>query len=418
MSMLKRLGDDRLVAASAIMFVSFVVGSVSNYAFQLVMGRLMAPSTYGVLNTLLSAMVIFSVPLAAAQMAVSRRMAATQARAAFGEARMQLRSALKTSSIAAVVIAFVWVVFSEPLGKLFPSADSLSLLMLGLTIAVGCLPPVVLGASQGLQKFILFAVSSGLQGPFKLVFGVAAILLGFGLAGVMSGLVLSSVLLFALTLTAVRRTLSAYAPLPPIDNHTMSGLAAMLLGNLGFTILTQADMMFMAHTLSAEETGRYAAAAILGKSVMYLPGSIVLAMFPMVSAAQATRSSTLPLLFKALAISVTLAGAAALCFAVAPELILHLLFGERYVSAAETLRWFGFAMLPFAAGLVLLQYCLARGALTPGLISTAVAVSFVIVQLTIARGIVALLQSLAAHGTVLVALLAVYVVRSHRAARL
>lgn len=414
MSIFKRLGKDRLVAASAIMFVSFVVGSASNYAFQLVMGRFMAPSTYGVLNTLLSAMVIFSVPLAAAQMAVSRRMAATQARAAFGEARTQFASALKFSGIAAFAIAIFWFAFSQPLGTLFPSADSVSVLMLGLTIAVGCLPPVVLGATQGLQKFTLFAVSSGLQGPLKLAFGVSALLLGFGLAGVMSGLVLASILVFALTLAAVRRTLSAYAPLPSEDSHTMSGLAAMLLGNLGFTILTQADMMFMAHTLSAEETGRYAAAAILGKAVMYLPGSIVLAMFPMVSAAQASRTSTLPLLFKALAISTALAGSAAFCFAAAPELILRLLFGERYVPAAATLRWFGFAMLPFAAGLVLLQYCLARGALTPGLISTAVAASFVIVQLTIARGTVALLQSLALHGAVLAALLVIYVVRSHR----
>lgn len=414
MRMTQYLRGDKLVAASSIMFVSFIVASVSNYAFQLLMGRLLTPTNYGTLNTLLSAMVIFSVPLGAAQLVVSRRMASTHARGALGEARTQLNSSLRITMVAGCVIGVLWLLFFPFIRGLFPNASGMSVAILGACIAVGCLPPIAIGAAQGLQRFFLFASASALQGILKLVFGVVAVTLSLGVAGVMWGMALSGLVVFFVAAIFLWRLLQPQTAVPTTDQHTISGVLAMLLGSLGFTILTQADMLFIAHTLSPTEAGHYAAAAVLGKAVMYLPGSIVLAMFPMVSAAHVSHQDTRPLLLKALAISVALSSAAATCFAVAPEPILRLLFNETYVAAAVTLRWFGFVMLPFAAALVLLQYTLARGSVAPGLIATTVATSFVLVQLFAARGTTALLQSLALHGVVLAGWLAAHAMRSHR----
>jgi O-antigen/teichoic acid export membrane protein len=62
------------------------------------------------------------------------------------------------------------------------------------------------------------------------------------------------------------------------------GLMNALLAVFAFTPLTQADMVLVNRYFPAQDAaGIYASAAVLGKAVMYIPGAIILALFPMVS---------------------------------------------------------------------------------------------------------------------------------------
>jgi O-antigen/teichoic acid export membrane protein len=44
---IKALYSDKLVKISSLLFIASMVTSVSNYAFQIVMGRLLVPAEYG-----------------------------------------------------------------------------------------------------------------------------------------------------------------------------------------------------------------------------------------------------------------------------------------------------------------------------------------------------------------------------------
>jgi O-antigen/teichoic acid export membrane protein len=138
-------------------------------------------------------------------------------------------------------------------------------------------------------------------------------------------------------------------------------VGGLFLANSLFAIMTQADVMLVKHYFSSQDAGFYASAAILGKAVMYLPGAIVMALFPMVAANQATGNSSHRMLAKAVGLTIALSGMGALILFLFPELIMGKLFGIRYLPATPIVARFGLAMLPMALVLLLMNFLLALG---------------------------------------------------------
>jgi O-antigen/teichoic acid export membrane protein len=126
-------------------------------------------------------------------------------------------------------------------------------------------------------------------------------------------------------------------------------------------MMTQADMVLVKNLFSPQDAGFYASASVLGKAVIYLPGAIVLALFPMVAESNALRISSGSLLRKALVITLALSGGMALALSLFPTFVIETLFGARYLEAAGVLRYFGLAMLPMALLLILMNYFIAKG---------------------------------------------------------
>ncbi len=365
-SRLRGAAREPLFRASAIMFAGFIVSSACNYGYQLVMGRLLVPSQYGSLNALMSAAVVFSVPVASLQMAISRLSSIDQARGEIGHVLARYRSwTLKTLVFGGAAFA-VWMLCLPLLRAAFKNADTPSIVALGCLVIVSFIVPLGAGVLQGIHDFRAFGVLQGLAGPFKLVFGVGAVLLGLGVTGALSGVALGQLALLVVSLYFLWPHLRGHSVSHYETKQPLGGFVAMTAGTFGFTLLTQADMYLASRILSADDAGYYSAAAVLGKAVMYLPGSIVLAMFPAVAAAQSLEKSSHHLLIKALAATWLLSLPAAIAFAVAPELISTALFGVRYAASADSLRWFGFAMLPCATLMVLMHYTLALGIALPG----------------------------------------------------
>ena len=51
---LRSLCSDKLIKSSSLLFVAAQVSNVFNYAFQIVMGRMLTPKEYGLMNALLA----------------------------------------------------------------------------------------------------------------------------------------------------------------------------------------------------------------------------------------------------------------------------------------------------------------------------------------------------------------------------
>jgi O-antigen/teichoic acid export membrane protein len=131
--------------------------------------------------------------------------------------------------------------------------------------------------------------------------------------------------------------------------------------NFLFVAMTQGDLVLVKHFFSEYNAGIYASAAMLGKAVMYLPGALVLSLFPIVSARSAGRQATGHILARALGLNAILSGGGALALAVFPGLIVGAFFGERYLPAARLVGLFGLAMFPMGVISILMSYSLARG---------------------------------------------------------
>ena len=94
---------------------------------------------------------------------------------------------------------------------------------------------------------------------------------------------------------------------------------------------------------------------------MYLPGALVVALFPMVAQNEALQRSSLPLLVQGLAVTFGLALTGAIFFFLTAEWIIRVLYGDAYRGAAAVLQLYGFAMVPMALITVLEHFLLAKG---------------------------------------------------------
>lgn len=151
----------------------------------------------------------------------------------------------------------------------------------------------------------------------------------------------------------------------PVGRHQMhlsiKGAFPVLLANLSFAVMIQLDMLLVKHYFEANLLGLYAAAAVMGKAVMYLPGAIAISLFPMVADNESRAESSAHLLLNAIILTVGLSGAGALIYYLFPKPIISLLYGPNYLPAADVLRYFGLAMMPMALIFVAENFLIAKG---------------------------------------------------------
>jgi O-antigen/teichoic acid export membrane protein len=352
---------DRFLRGSALLFAAMMVGNVFGYLFQLAMGRMLSVAEYGEMNALMSLMVMFGIPLAALVNFFARETSVYFSKGDSASVRGLHRYGLtRTCWIAAFVIcplAFLSPFIGRYIGVSFDKV-----ILVFTCVFVGALATVNTGVIQGMQYFRSLSFIGAGASFFKFAFAIVFVWFGWGVLGALGGLLATGLTLLVysqwLILSSLPREKKAF--------HLSFGkiykyVGGLFLANAFFGVLTQVDVMLVKHYFTPQEAGLYASAAILGKAVMYLPGAIVLALFPMAAANQAAGQSSSGMLIKAIGLTLALSGGGAVILHFFPGVIMGTLFGARYLPAAPLTAIFGLAMLPMALILVLMNYLLAQG---------------------------------------------------------
>jgi len=204
---------------------------------------------------------------------------------------------------------------------------------------------------------------NGLTGHgFRIIFCVALVLAGFKLNGALMGMVLASAATWLVTFLPLREVVILPAGSGRMGGHlSFRSAIPVLIANLAFVVMTQMDILLINYYFDSHQAGLYAAAAILGKAVMYLPGAIIIAMFPMVAENDSRQQGSAHLFINALALTGGLSTAGALLYFLFADWIMLLLYGQKYQPAVELLRYYGFAMLPMALVMVAEHFLIAKG---------------------------------------------------------
>jgi O-antigen/teichoic acid export membrane protein len=135
----------------------------------------------------------------------------------------------------------------------------------------------------------------------------------------------------------------------------------ILLATISLTAMTQLDMVLVNWFFNPEEAGLYAAASVLGKAVLYLPGGLVVALFPIVAERHAKGGKSLSLFLQASIVTLCSCGLIAFIYWLFGEEIIQFLYGESYIGAGKILSWYGFAILPISIVIVAEQFLIAKG---------------------------------------------------------
>src|SRR6266540_1103291 len=295
-----------LARAGLMVAPAMAVANGLNYAFNLVMLRLLEPAAYGALGALLAVILIGTVPGLALQAVVARH---TALRAGDRRAVAELWSrTLVAAATAPALAAFLH------LGSIVPA----------LWLAANILPLPLVSALQGmLQGVQRFGALAGRGVPSGAPPGGPAVPSG--------------------------------APRPaPATAALGREVGAAALAFLGLLLLTNVDLLLARHYLAAEPSGLYAAGAVVAKIAYWAPQFVATIVFPRLATEAAARRR---LLARAAAAITALGVALMVVVAAAPELAVTLPFGAAYRDVGPDLPLFA----ALGTALALVQLLLFSG---------------------------------------------------------
>lgn len=354
--------EQGLVRHSLLLLAATQVANVSNLVFQMLMGWSLKPAEYATLATMLNMTLIVATPLDALRTAMAHFTARS---VRMGEPKAVRTLVMRWSekiSMVAVPVAIAGALASRPLAAFFqmtsPGPIALtSIVLVGLVIL-----PLFTGALQGLQSFLWMSLSQYAWSVVRLVVGAA--LVWWVTRTALAGLAAQAIGVFtavAIGWFGLRRVLGAGGRGEP--SH---GVGAYFVRSLfmlaGYAVLMNADMILVKHFFAPEDAGVFAQAATIGRSVIFLPMPIALAMFPkVISMGTSSRTSRRTLVW-ALAMVVALIAAAAGAVSCWPWLPLRVMYNLRAPTAEQLLlvRYVVWAMAPLGLVYLLMNFEMAQ----------------------------------------------------------
>lgn len=337
-------------ASGILIALAMVFANAANYGFQIVCGRLLTVEEYGLLAGFMSVVTVITVATSALQTTAARAVAAEE-----NEPGGPFIDGLTRSSFVIAAIMLVVTVIVSPMASRFFNIGTLPLILLGVYVAPSALDSIAVGRLQGLQRFRAMAFYSTAQASAKLA--LASILLAAGLraTGLVAGLILSSGLVAIIGTVASREAGSigvhAFAP----DVRRAFAAFTMLWFVLG------ADVLFARAFFVDTAAGLYGAAAVLGKAVLWIPAVVAQLLFPRLAKRSKHGESVAGLALRAVSVVAVVVFCSVTVLWAFGDTVFRVLYGERYVGAADTAWKIGLAVAPLALVNLLIVHFLARG---------------------------------------------------------
>jgi O-antigen/teichoic acid export membrane protein len=350
-----------LIRYGGFLFGATMAANASNYIFHMIISRLLSPSQYGILNSLLSIFLIISLPVETIKTVITKYVSKLYVHYNYGEIKYFVLRTSRGLFLCGIICFLLIALSSGCINSFLKMPSRAPVITLGSLIPLIFLMPVGYGLLQGLEKFAALSSNILIATLSRLLFGVLFVLAGLGAGGALAGSILQNLVAIGLVLISVRFLLKEERVVKQITKKEVYGYSLpVFLSLLCFAILTNVDMILVKHFFDPVKAGYYSAAALVAKAILLLPSAIIMVMFPKVSRLYALGQKTYPLLKKSLLYSFFLSALAVFACLGFPHLIVRLLFGTKYlVLTPSLLSRFVIAITPFALSLIIINYNLA-----------------------------------------------------------
>jgi len=341
-----------MLNGSIIMLLSSTLVSILNFAYNVVMARMMGPSKFGHVTASVTLLMLASAVTLSFQLVCAKFVARNQTPGAKAGVYHTLLSKAWMLSLAMGAIVFAsqgWIA-----GYLnIPDSRILAVLAIGIAAYVPL--GVRRGAMQGLCSFRRLGASFIIEAVTRLLTGVVLVVLGYGVLGAVGAI--SAAVLAAYFLPPigpemrVRTEVSAPASFG-------EGIQAIVFF-VGQVIISNVDIILVKHFFAPETAGLYAAVALVGRLLYFASWSVVSAMFPITAAAKPQdedpRVVLLPLL-----VVLALVVVFVLIMSLFPHLILHTIFGVGFHQNEPLLALYAAATGIYSLSVVIMAYEMSR----------------------------------------------------------
>lgn len=339
-----------------------------NLIHNVLMGRLLSPADYSQLTFLITLQLLIGLLPTMLQTVAARFGARYHARNEPANMAALLQRTRRFGWIGGGAIMVILLVLSPLFVNLF-QLDSVWLLA-PVLLAIPAF--VVMGADrgflQGVGRYFWLSGAFVTEGVIRLgmgvVLGYALLSTGRALDGAMWGVVQSMIATWFVSWLAIRHFRRA-APTTDIradERREWIQLGgASLLALVGQALITNSDFILVKNFFTPEEAGLYAAVSVLGRIVYFGALPLTILLVPVIARKQALGEPTRPIFLLLIGGGVAVCGALIAGAWLFAPLVLGLLYGEAYVSAAGLLAPYALAASLYTLTNLAVTYQIALG---------------------------------------------------------
>jgi O-antigen/teichoic acid export membrane protein len=351
---------DHLIGHSLVLLMCAQVANVGNLIFQAAMMRMLDEPQYGTLAAMLGLFAAITIPLGALPWAVAYFTAGfLKAGQPHRVAGLMLAVTRDLAIGGAIVLLMIFICRTRLAGYLHLDGSA-PLLLITLAAFLSVVGSTFVGALQGLQAFNWVAGIGAASSFVRVALAAALVAAGGTAVGSLIGHT-SSMLLVTLVgvfgFRQVQGTLAGAAKRPPgFYRYSMQYVIAYA----GYALLMNADLVLAKHFFSADEAGRYAVVAMVGRIILFLPQPVVMAMFPKVVSSGDISRADWHTLTKALLLAGCLLAATATMCSVFAGPVLTILSGTQSAELVPLVRLMVWGLCPLSLTFFIMNFELAQ----------------------------------------------------------
>jgi O-antigen/teichoic acid export membrane protein len=349
--MLRSFLKNKFVKDSFVYTVGILIGGFLGYIFQFIVSRKLAVAQYGEFQSLMSSSAIFGVVSSAVSYFVIKYTAVFAREKDFASNN----SFLKTLNVKLRWLALFFVVLfflAMPLlHNYLRLTDYWGLIFVGVTLFIGLISTTYGAVLSGWQ---MFAIASGVvvvAGVLKLFAGVVGTRVAPTSTGIVFFLLIVAEITWLINYAIVREKFYKKSAANIANEWKQKyfsnidiGRSVILITIFSFAValIQNIDVLLVKNLTNAEITGYYSVLNLLGKIIFWVNGAILAVVLPAACASGLDgRRPSRKLVLSAYGLIGFVSFCGILIYFVAPNFIITLLFGAKYLLFADSLWLFG-----------------------------------------------------------------------------
>ncbi len=356
----RRFFQSKLIIGSLVMAGGTLVGGVGGYIYHLLMGRMLGPTDYGILTSLISLIYLLGIPLGVLNLVVVKFVSGFKGKKDFDSIVSFFRLVNRKVLIFSLLFLLLLLLLTPLMSVFLHLSSFLPVLLVLAFFLTSAFLMINRSFLQGLLKFGYFSSSSILESVLKLVFAFFLVLAGWKVYGALAGFLaggLAALLFTYLPLWKLR--IKKKVQIKIKKEKIFKFALPVFLSTLAFTSLFSSDLILVRHFFPGEQAGFYSALLTLGRIIYFLALPVISVMFPMVSerceVGTRYRNLLLASFFLVFLIGFLITGV----YFLIPRFIIRLFFGTLYLSASSYLGYFALFLSFYSLALLLNNFFLS-----------------------------------------------------------
>ncbi len=350
--------SQQFFTGSLIMFGGATMVNFGNYLFHLIVARMLGPAGYGVLQGIISSLYIIGIIPLSVGVIVVKYVSTLK-----GKGNEEGLSSFYYWSrdrllVFGIILGIILILIIPYWSSFLNLKDARPLFFAIISFPLALILIHIRSFFSGVLNFFAYNLNTIIEVVLKIIFSVIFIYLGWQVLGVAIAMLMASLCSYLFS----DSTLSLGKP-SKIEFKEKKQLLFYYLPSLivtfSLTSLFSNDIILVKHYFSDTVTGIYAAVSVLGKIIFYASSSLIAVMFPMISQKHAKGENFRQTFWLTVFVVILISLSINIIYFLFPELMLQLLFGNKFLLGKEILFSFGIFISLYSLSNVFINYFLS-----------------------------------------------------------